>query len=560
MNFYDSSGIQRNRYTKLEVRLARGSQVSKILSDARLDDDFLDNGDGTVTYKLTGLVWQRCSEGQAWTGSTCSGSGRYYPLSVAKDLTSNFAGKNDWRLPTGEEVRSLINYSSGTALNSLPYNLINSILESDSSYSRDGFVRLVRGAPPLTVPRIQFLGGRLGWQLLGNSDDAPISVRAIFGDVSLEVLSVFKWDSDNSKWAFYSPLLDAQGGLVDYVTKNDYKLLTTIAGGEGYWVNFKGYGFSYRSSSEVHVDPSSFRSSGTNALRSGKWNLIATGKTQTPSEFISEISVTDSSGGATSTATTVMAWSLAHDSWHYYDKKLEQAGTLQDFLIKKGYHQFPSKMEPGIGYWVNNGDTSSTSPPMFGVTTTTSTTQTTTTVASTTTTLPITTTTSTSPVTTTTTQVPTTTTSTTLSPTTTTVAGTTTTTLPISITTTTTAPTTTTTSNTTSTTTTASTTSTTLTYPLQLEQGWNLLGNGQGQKISVATMYGNADMIATVWKWSSAQSSWLFYAPSMDAVALRNYASGKGYGVLTEINPGEGYWVNAKMKHTLPQQGGLLCN
>jgi len=34
---------------------------------------FTDNGDGTVTDQATGLQWKRCSEGQDWSGGTCTG-------------------------------------------------------------------------------------------------------------------------------------------------------------------------------------------------------------------------------------------------------------------------------------------------------------------------------------------------------------------------------------------------------------------------------------------------------------------------------------------------------
>jgi hypothetical protein len=92
-------------------------------------------------------------------------------------------------------------------------------------------------------------------------------------------------------------------------------------------------------------------------------------------------------------------------------------------------------------------------------------------------------------------------------------------------------------------------------YSLALPQGWSLLGNSLNQALSVASLYGDAASVTTVWKWDTALG-WQFYTPSMDAATLQTYAAGKGYGVLTTINPGEGYWVNAKAQPTIAAQSG----
>ncbi len=70
-------------------------------------EDFTDNGDGTVTHKKTGLTWQRCSVGQTWTGSSCSGTASTFTFDQANALTSNFAGRTDWQLPRIDELNSI---------------------------------------------------------------------------------------------------------------------------------------------------------------------------------------------------------------------------------------------------------------------------------------------------------------------------------------------------------------------------------------------------------------------------------------------------------------------
>ena len=96
-----------------------------------------------------------------------------------------------------------------------------------------------------------------------------------------------------------------------------------------------------------------------------------------------------------------------------------------------------------------------------------------------------------------------------------------------------------------------------LEYPLVLASGWNLLGNSLNQKLLVAALYGDSNTITSVWKWSPSKIGWQFYAPSMDTATLQSYVNQKGYDVLSEVWPGEGYWVNAKSSPILPKQQGL---
>ncbi|EOW9219499.1 DUF1566 domain-containing protein [Vibrio cholerae] len=71
------------------------------------------NADGTVYDKATNLTWMRCSLGQTWDGKSCNGEAKEYTWDESIKITLNFAGSNAWRLPTVEELDSLVYCSKG---------------------------------------------------------------------------------------------------------------------------------------------------------------------------------------------------------------------------------------------------------------------------------------------------------------------------------------------------------------------------------------------------------------------------------------------------------------
>jgi hypothetical protein len=92
-----------------------------------------------------------------------------------------------------------------------------------------------------------------------------------------------------------------------------------------------------------------------------------------------------------------------------------------------------------------------------------------------------------------------------------------------------------------------------------LRSGWNLVGNDSGADVNSVNVFGDTStpnaispQVTSIWSWDSLNSRWNFYAPNMTATALSSYASSKGYGVLSTIPKGEGFWVNATQALTLP--------
>lgn len=85
-----------------------------------------------------------------------------------------------------------------------------------------------------------------------------------------------------------------------------------------------------------------------------------------------------------------------------------------------------------------------------------------------------------------------------------------------------------------------------------LPRGWSMVGNDSTNSMDVISVFGNAtspssisSSVTSVWSWNNILGRWNFFAPSLSAQELTTYANSKGYGVLSDIAKGEGFWVNA---------------
>ncbi|MDV7103389.1 DUF1566 domain-containing protein [Vibrio sp. TH_r3] len=83
-------------------------------------NDFIDNGDQTVSDNATGLIWQKSDSGMAMNWPVA--------LSYCENLT--LANRTDWRLPNVKELQSIVDYSRSPDTTNSPS--INSIFDSSS--------------------------------------------------------------------------------------------------------------------------------------------------------------------------------------------------------------------------------------------------------------------------------------------------------------------------------------------------------------------------------------------------------------------------------------------
>ena len=72
------------------------------------DNRFIDNGDGTITDKLTNLVWCKNDSYLDMKKFLTYRQAQKYRDKMNKE---NFAGQADWRIPEKKEAQSLFDYS-----------------------------------------------------------------------------------------------------------------------------------------------------------------------------------------------------------------------------------------------------------------------------------------------------------------------------------------------------------------------------------------------------------------------------------------------------------------
>ncbi len=137
-----------------------------VTNGAPHQEAYADNGDGTVTDSVTGLMWQQtvASTNYPWGSATTAGTAQNYCVSL------QLAGHSDWRLPTIIETLSVIDPSLWTT--SQP--MMNATYFPLSSISIPSFVTAtpVAGAGATTSP---------GWGVFFEATGDPLTFSTAAG-------------------------------------------------------------------------------------------------------------------------------------------------------------------------------------------------------------------------------------------------------------------------------------------------------------------------------------------------------------------------------------------
>ncbi|SHO52540.1 Lcl domain-containing protein [Desulfopila aestuarii] len=143
---------------KFYVRYVRGNAYG--------ENDFRDNGDGTITDRATGLMWMQRDSARAMN----------WEEALQYAASQEFAGYSDWRLPNAKELQSIVDYTRSPDITLSP--AIAPIFESTEVINEAGnkdfgfywtSTTHVEGPQPMMAVYIAF--GRAMGQMQGRALD-----------------------------------------------------------------------------------------------------------------------------------------------------------------------------------------------------------------------------------------------------------------------------------------------------------------------------------------------------------------------------------------------------
>ena len=481
------------------VRLVRtGDALNPMGNPARPDADYIDHQDGTVTHTPTGLMWTRCSKGQEWSGSTCNGVATSYNWDQATALVETYAGQSDWRLPTVAELATLVDFTTTTN----PLNTrIFPATPKTSFWSSSPYVATASYAWTVSFS----YGGSTGSP---RSLAFPVRLVRAAPVVATVPLSVSKIGNGTLS----STPAGIQCGATcsaNFVEGIQVSLSATASAGStfaGWSGDCTGAGACSFSMNATRNVAATFNAAPFTLTATGVVEGVITGSV---ANLATKIAFGANDVGKTG---SVFVTAVVPESF-LVSKKITNAmrsglasisastTTPPAFVLAQltptGWQQVTSGQlipyasgvlgdQLAAQTILSNTNTSSLLGSQFCVGYGTDASEM---IAAgkmqLVATLP--------------------------DPT---ASGT-------------------------------SSLSCLVTASVLVSKGWSLLGNGKDQSLQVSSLYRDALWVISVWKWDAVQKRWQFYAPNKDAAALQALASQNNYGVLSDIKPGEGYWVNA---------------
>lgn len=191
-----------------------------------------------------------------------------------------------------------------------------------------------------------------GWNLVGNSDSMPIQVAGSLSDKT-RITSVWKWNKNTNKWAFYSPLISDSTALAAYASGKSYDVLAQIDPKEGFWVNASAVAAITGDPMAVPPEPGSAAAALVGTDLANGWNLVASADNKNPSQINTNLSTELSTYGKA--MVTAWGWDATTSSWKFFAPSLEAQGAsaLSNYIAGKTYRNFAVAPASTDGFWVN---------------------------------------------------------------------------------------------------------------------------------------------------------------------------------------------------------------
>ncbi len=143
---------------------------------------YVDNGDGTVTDKVTGLMWQRIDGGEmTWENA------KEYALKL------KLADHNDWRLPNSVELLSIMNHGkNGPAMDTEFFP------RSEARYWWTNATRADDGSKVWVVNTGGAIGAHAKSETISAGGERPMHVRCVRGESAFGAGPILKDNGDGT--------------------------------------------------------------------------------------------------------------------------------------------------------------------------------------------------------------------------------------------------------------------------------------------------------------------------------------------------------------------------